>query len=324
MTLHLTQVSNLYTLQVGDRKVSGRINDPLANKNIIYWARDAIVTLGYAGLAYDLEPSDRSVPTDEWIASKLLGGGIIPRGRDGVRPAMFGNVSNGRWLDIAESLQTLKAELEKSIVRLPQALTKYAFELTIAGWQFPTRKSIRPFVAELSKSPQDLSIRMDFPMRRRRFGSYFGVWATPGGYLTPTEENDLRSFLRSGDLSPADRANVAEQKFVDTIRCVASRERGVGSHCMSILLPPPTSSAIRVRFNPSVEHRAVFRGNNWQQELPVAYTPWVIGNGGFQSPSVIAGGETSYVMGPFTVVFEGPQTGGRFMFMGAQSRAASR
>lgn len=50
MTLHLTQVSYLYTLQVGDRLISGGINDPLANKNIIYWARDAIVTLGYSGL----------------------------------------------------------------------------------------------------------------------------------------------------------------------------------------------------------------------------------------------------------------------------------
>ena len=77
MTLHLTQISPLYTLQVGDRLVSGSIHDPLANKNIIYWARDGFFTIGYSGLAYL-----QGKPTDQWIAEKLWGD-VIPVGPDG-------------------------------------------------------------------------------------------------------------------------------------------------------------------------------------------------------------------------------------------------
>jgi hypothetical protein len=49
MTLILTYASARYVLQVTDRLVTqgGKIFDPLANKNLIYVARDAIVTVGY-------------------------------------------------------------------------------------------------------------------------------------------------------------------------------------------------------------------------------------------------------------------------------------
>ncbi|HEU4713032.1 MAG TPA: hypothetical protein VFS76_15790 [Pyrinomonadaceae bacterium] len=175
MTLHLTQVSNLYTLQVADRLVSGRTNDPMAKKNVIYAARDAIVTLGYTGLAYDLDYPDRLIPTDEWIASKLLGG-PIPRVFDAVRPPAGGTIQNAHWLSIGQSIQHLKKEIEKVFKKLPSTLAKHRFELIIAGWLLPKRRFIRPFAAEIIKAPNERSLRVEFPMRGCRFETRFGLW----------------------------------------------------------------------------------------------------------------------------------------------------
>ena len=86
-------------LHVSDRLVSGGVHDPLANKCIIYWARGALVSIGYAGLAYGLSKSNPNMPTDEWIAEKLWGK-PIPRGRDGLRPATFAMSKISKWLDI--------------------------------------------------------------------------------------------------------------------------------------------------------------------------------------------------------------------------------
>src|SRR5437660_7557363 len=57
MTLHLIRASRSYVAHASDRLVSGGVNDPLANKQIIYLARDALVSIGYAGIAYGLSSS---------------------------------------------------------------------------------------------------------------------------------------------------------------------------------------------------------------------------------------------------------------------------
>src|SRR5262245_32888941 len=128
MTLHLTQISNRYTLQVSDRLVSGGVQDPLANKNLIYWARDALVTIAYSGLAYELSRSDHNTPTDEWIA-EILRGGPIPRGPDGVRPASFGSDKISGWLDVGQSILLLRDQLQQSLDNLPFNRRNNAFEL---------------------------------------------------------------------------------------------------------------------------------------------------------------------------------------------------
>src|SRR5215216_6024666 len=68
MTLVLSLAnSRRYVLQVSDRLLTltggGQEFDPMSNKSLVYFARDALVVIGYSGLAY----IDRT-STDEWIA----------------------------------------------------------------------------------------------------------------------------------------------------------------------------------------------------------------------------------------------------------------
>src|SRR5437870_4953387 len=68
MTLILTRASALYVLQVTDRLITRGAApfDALSNKNIIYSATNALVTMAYTGHAFIGD-----VPTDQWIVETL-------------------------------------------------------------------------------------------------------------------------------------------------------------------------------------------------------------------------------------------------------------
>src|SRR5260221_2114773 len=76
MTLILSHLSRSFVLQMSDRLVtkippgndSPSSFDALANKTIIYCARDAIVSMSYTGHAYIGQ-----LPTDDWIVKTLTG-----------------------------------------------------------------------------------------------------------------------------------------------------------------------------------------------------------------------------------------------------------
>lgn len=69
MTLILTLVTPSQVLQVSDRLVTRGTSrfDEFANKNVIFLAKNALVTIGYSGLAY-LD----GVPTDHWLAEQIV------------------------------------------------------------------------------------------------------------------------------------------------------------------------------------------------------------------------------------------------------------
>lgn len=298
MTLHLTRVSNRYTLQVSDRLVSGGVQDQLANKNLIYWARGAIVTIGYTGLAYELSLSDRNVPTDEWIAEKLRGLPML-RGPDGLRPVTTAYERVSRWLDIGQSVQLLSDELEKSINRLPSDRKKFPFELMVAGWQLSQRKRYQPVFIQIIKPWNNAPITIQRPARDWHLRGKIAVIDIPSGYLL-NADMPVPNVLSSA--SPGEFENF----LVDVIRRVASRHpQSIGPHCMSILLPPPGIAPIRVRFIPAAFHSADFHGNKIRQEVPVAFSPWIIGPDMCCAPSVQVG-RTQVQMGPFEIAIEAP------------------
>ena len=70
MTLIIARASPTGALMVSDRRVttSGILFDPDANKTILFADRNAVVAIGYTGMAYI-----GSLPTDQWLASALTG-----------------------------------------------------------------------------------------------------------------------------------------------------------------------------------------------------------------------------------------------------------
>ena len=133
MTLALTKVSANYVLQVSDRLVtrrsSGEQHDPFANKNIIYAAKDGIVVIAYAGLAY-LD----DVPTDEWIAERLWGEPF--EYRDG-HPVALQLGAKPKDIRLGPALRRLCGELQQTLRRLSGE--DVSFELTAAGWELKHR-----------------------------------------------------------------------------------------------------------------------------------------------------------------------------------------
>ena len=68
MTLIISQASEGFGLQVSDRLVNrgGVPIDQIANKSILYVARDGIVAFSYTGIAFI-----EQTLTDQWLAAKL-------------------------------------------------------------------------------------------------------------------------------------------------------------------------------------------------------------------------------------------------------------
>ncbi|HLE13645.1 MAG TPA: hypothetical protein VI776_02770 [Anaerolineales bacterium] len=315
MTLHLTRISKQYILQVSDRLVSGGVQDPLSNKNLLYWARGALVCIGYSGLAYELS-SNHNMPTDELIA-EILWGKPIPRGRDGVRPVTFTNAKIGNWLDIGQSIELLRYEIQNSVNKLPLSRRILPFELVAAGWQETRRRGVHPIIVQIIKPCGDEPFVIERPQRDWYMSGEIVLITTPDGYVSDKEMSNLTRKLQTA--SPDE----TETLLVEVVRCVASRNpRKVGPHCMSLLLPPLGVAPSRVRFIPSIPHTAVFTSQNdgTNRELPIAFSPWIIGPEGFNAPSVMVG-SWSVQMGPHEIIIEAPTTGKGFTgYMGSLRR----
>ena len=301
MTLHLTRVSYLYTLQVSDRLVSGGVCDPLANKNLIYYARDAIVTVGYAGLAYGLSLTNPDMPTDEWIVEQLWGN-PIPRHDDGVRPWAFSGVHILRWLDIGQSIILLQRKLQEAINRLPSSQRVSPCQMTIAGWQKNRRRRWKPISVNIEKPQGNAPVTIDRPERYWYLTGKLLI-VTPDGYLSAEDMTNLRNSIS------AVLPDKCETIFVENIRRFSSQHPlRVGSHCLSILLSPPSYALIRVRFIPDVPHSAILRSENGRyRRIPVAFSPWIISPRGLHSPSVIHG-RSEIRLGLYNIVIEAPES----------------
>ena len=316
MTLHLTRISRSYTLQVSDRLVSGGVQDPLANKTLIYWARGGVVSIGYTGLAYELSSCDPNIPTDELIA-EILFGMPIPRGRDGVRPVTLGIGKIPRWLDLGQSIELLRCELQNSVDRLPSTRREYPFEMIVAGWQETRRRGLQPVIVQIIKPRGNAAFTIERPQRNWHLGGSIALITTPEGYVS---DNELSGFTEH---LPTASPDESENLLVDGVRRVSSRNpQSVGPHCMSILLPPLGVAPIRVRFIPNAPHTAVYTGQdqNMTPAFPIAFSPWIIGPNMLCAPSVQIG-HGQVQMGPFEIVMEAPMPeSGVKGYMGALER----
>jgi hypothetical protein len=315
MTLHLTRVSRRYALQVSDRLVSGGVRDSVANKNIIYWARDAVVTMGYSGLAYGLSEDDPDQTTDDWIAETLCGGKLAKG--DPEHPTVFASGKISKWLDIGQSMELLSQRLTAALGRIAERKRIYPFELVAAGWQRIGRRA-KPVVVELIKPSGEAVPRLHRPDRNS--------WpACNEVLLLENPSNVLAKQDQAGIEWRSAMPDKAERWLVDCIRRASARHpQTVGPHCMSILVPAGGWKPIRVRFIPQAIHRAGFGEDGRVKWIrAVGFSPWIVGPRGFCAPSIHVG-DSKYIQSPFEVVIEAPplpkDVHGVLGYTGAQRR----
>lgn len=295
--MHLSYAANDFVLQVSDRKVtypSGHPFDDLSNKNIIYWARDALVSIGYTGMAY-LE----NTPTDQWLVEKLSGHPYDTR----IRPDLhiMGNKVLEPWRNIGQTLRLFRSELGRACSQARAPEQQYFLALAIVGWRLKWKRKSQfvssPFVAEVIKAAGSASVRVLMPPRRWYLGQMM-MWETRRGHLTLEERHQLGDGLSIAHTDSLTKADYNEQVFTEAIRSVSARSPGVGPDCMSTLIPPPKVGWIRVRYIPNESSPA---------HSSVAYSPWIVGPRNILAPSVMRGTGWNIPLGQFSVVLEGPQ-----------------
>jgi hypothetical protein len=311
MTLILTKASKHFIIQVTDRLVSrgvGRGNpvafDPIANKNVVFAARNAVVTMGFTGVAFIGD-----LPTDQWIVEKLTG---IEFSRTEKPPMMFSG-KLPHWWDIGKSLLTLKDALSHARAEVQsqwrQQWTKLPFDISIAGWQWDTKGMSRPIVAWLSKPSGEDTVKLNYKERnwyydQQQGSSPFIVFSAPESNFKMKELQVLGADLQNK------RVDDAEQIMLAAIRQVSRRNRMVGPHCMSIVMLPPSNGYLRIRYIPD-GGPAIMRlsTQNKTLHLPAAFTPWLVGQGGYMAPSIISGKGFTTGLGPYTVYLDAPDSG---------------
>lgn len=276
MTLILAYVARYGVIHVSDRLLTERGTtrpfDAFSNKALLYLCADAIVAIGYTGLAYIGDS-----PADVWIASQLIGKRL--QEYEG-----FGEPMRTERRNIVSAIEMLRSRLESEMrhTRTPE------FELLITGWKWPQRRKPKrpePFIAVVQWAV-DHMIMETLPRywwyERGRDEVLTCIPASNMGRVQ-AEQVMKRVTLCSDDVS-------IRNILVETIRSMSTVNTIIGADCMSIMLPPPQLLRAEIEF---------IAGSSDLSSGPV-YSPWVITPGYVHKPSILFGGWEVHC-GPWTI-----------------------
>jgi hypothetical protein len=252
-----------YVLQVGDRLVSERRpgqpltpRDPLFNKHILFLAKDAIVSIGFAGLAYVM-----GVPTDQWIASVLSGGSLPgPHGSPGrgtrISTHASGRIYQAGWPDLGVAAERLQIACNNLYPTLAQREQEQGLYITIVGWQWKWRwrhgagvgHHIRPIILRVL-----FGGRAPATSPHQRVERYWG-WEKGRGHVEAVPRMPpgmLKRLLADMDARQVPTEDEAERMLVEAIREIAEDPaRGVGRNCLSVSINPRRDPLVQVRYRP--------------------------------------------------------------------------
>ena len=286
MTLVVSVATPAFGLHVSDRLVSkgGAPYDALANKTVVFRASDGLVVFGYTGAAFL-----GGMPTDSWIADAISDGACA----NDTGAIRFGGF---RVRDTGSTLLGLRRRLERE--RLFRTLNG---AMSAVGWQWNGRRKrtfCRPVLWLLGPETRYRWIQLmprHPPERRPQFRMRpIGNW--PLG-------NDAWQDLVAGVGRAGPDLETVEAMVVAAIRRASSQAPGsIGSHCMSVVVKPGDARPnARVRFLPVTPHL----GRAGDQDVEVAFTPWMVAPDGIHSPALSVGGLSSE-QGLLTFEFEAP------------------
>jgi hypothetical protein len=322
VTAVLTLVAPRYVVQVSDRLVTlatdGAAYDARANKSIVLGLRDALMTVSYSGLAYI-----EGHPTDEWMASKMTGATISPRGFTGPGPQ--------RVPDIGRAMYVLSDDLKMLYRTLPERNRARWYALA-AGFQ-GSRRGKRAIAYEMqNRSPNEPGVFEWWPATPRPTVEGQIYFFQNPNVLTDEEFNRVRSRIREIDRDDFDGA---ESALVEAVRSVAERSPLVGEDCMSIVIAPQRNP-VRCRYLPARKERASSTEGVFKAEpgapthsphgiplvpegAPVGYSPLIVARRSVHMPAAMIGSFQLFTQ-EFGVVLEGPDPGVPQFAMRSQPR----
>jgi hypothetical protein len=140
MTLHLSAIMQGHAIQVSDRLATTatggttRRFNPAMNKNVIYQATDALVSIGVSGRAY-LD----GIPTDQWLAEKLTD-------RDLSEGAISLTVSGQPDKDLYHAVEDVRTAAQAAFHRLGPRDRGVQQSFAIVGWQRRRRGRAQPIL----------------------------------------------------------------------------------------------------------------------------------------------------------------------------------
>lgn len=308
MTLIIGFVSRHGVWQVSDRLVTeqatGRVFDAFANKTVLYICLDAIVAIGYTGVAFI-----RDRPTDEWIAEQLIGRKIDTR-------LGIGMGASVERRNIISALELLRTGLDVELYRIG----KPQFGLLVTGWKWAHRKSKMPtpFIAEMKWAGGHLTTAI--PPRYWWYWQRGGLVWCPDLNMPAGSPEEVMANIKKCRTVPC-----ISNALVDAVRLIAKTNNTVGENCMTISLPPPQNVRAEIEFVPQAEHSGVIKnrvtGEVRKGPFPVAYSPWIVGPAFVSPPAVMVNG-WNFFIGPWHVSVNAPQreAGGLLAALSSQVR----
>jgi len=313
VTLILGALTKGYAFQVGDRLVSlksgGQLRDfdPLANKQIVLLATDALTSFGYTGLAF----MSGGLPTDRWIAEQITG---VDLGGGG-----FIAWQSSTPMHLQAVVDRLTAALEAEFARLPRPLRSQPLTIQIVGIARRRGNRARPLAWEITHSAP---FRGHFAVTKHELASLrwdAGYFLLPSGTNDAQALDEMREHLKArGEQSPEAFRSI----LVDGIRATAATARGVGAHCMAVQLVPAAGTVnIDVEYLPAVEQLLTVNAREAEHVVPAAYSPWIILQGFVFAPLVLISDQTWH-SGDIQVRLRAPSSDAGFTYAGSQPRKA--
>ena len=275
MTLILAHVARYGVIHVSDRLVTERGTarpfDAFSNKALLYLCADAIVAIGYTGLAYIGDS-----PTDVWIANQLVGKQLQEY-------SGFGQPMQTERRTIVSAVEMLRSQLESEMRRTPTL----EFGLLITGWKWAQRRKPKypdPFVAVVEWD-----------------GDHMITETLPRYWWYERGRDEVLARIPTSNMGHAQAVQVMKRVnrcsddvsirniLVETVRSISTENASVGADCMSIMLPPPHLHLAEIEF--------IVGSSDPFHEV---YSPWVITPGYVHMPSILFGGWEVHC-GPWTI-----------------------
>ncbi|MET3521469.1 hypothetical protein [Mesorhizobium abyssinicae] len=288
MTLVLALAASGIVVQVGDRLVSEKGSfkavDEIATKQLLYRAKDAIVSIAYAGQAMMA-----GVPTDEMMAAHLSGDANLGKRNSSDRFSFKSGGQNNNFWPLKHALGHLLRKLTSHLS------VGSSLELSIAGFTVAAGEA-KPFIQTYKLYP-DGKRKLERPPRNQN-----GVWLSAIGMLAP---NLLESVLYALEKEQP-TADQLSAFLTDQIRRFGGP--GIGSNTSAISIP--LGAPVVSEFFPLTPHKGAIVGGAKSIEFEAIHHPWIVGQQILKAPTLGSGGDWHFHEDGLDVVLKGASAKG--------------